>query len=197
MGAAPKLPTFDELYATIAALPEGQHGEILGPGWARAMSRPGALHASTGRRLLGRLGDRHVDAGGGWWIEAELEVALPGERLFVPDLVGWRVEGDDLAFLGDNPVRRVPDWTCEILSRATQRGDRVVKLPVYAAAGVGHCWVVDIEGASVEVYAPRDGVPCMVAHARGDDDVLLPPFDLPVNVAALLAPPGRRAGAAG
>ena len=192
MGAARKLQTFDEMYAVIAALPDGQHGEILGPGWAREMSRPGAPHATSAKRLIRRLGSVDGDEGGAWWIEAELEVVLPGERLYVPDLLGWRVGDGDLSFLGENPIRRVPDWACEILSRASHKGDRVVKLPVYAAAGVGHTWVIDPDGASIEVYAPRDGVPCLIAHARGDADVALPPFDLPINVAALLAPPGVR-----
>jgi hypothetical protein len=35
------VPTFDELYRSIASLPEGLTGEILEPGEIRTMARPG------------------------------------------------------------------------------------------------------------------------------------------------------------
>ena len=38
--AALRLPTFDELYDEIEALPVGMTGEILGPGELRTMSLP-------------------------------------------------------------------------------------------------------------------------------------------------------------
>jgi hypothetical protein len=49
MTAALKLPTFDDLYAEIAALPEGVTGEILEPGVLRTMSRPGKRHRSAAK----------------------------------------------------------------------------------------------------------------------------------------------------
>lgn len=187
MGAAQSLSTFDELYAAIAALPDGQHGEILGPGWVRTMSRPGGPHARAAKRLLRALGRADVDERGAWWIDREREILFPGGKLFVPDLAGWRVGDGDLAFVDENPVSRLPDWSCEILSRSTQRADRVVKLPTYAEAGVGHVWVVDVEAATIEVFAAHDGRPLLVATARAEEERLLPPFELPIRTADLLA----------
>ena len=50
-----------------------------------------------------------------------------------------------------------PDWVCEILSPATARIDRVEKLPIYAAHGVQHAWLVDPDLRTLEVFEIRDG----------------------------------------
>lgn len=191
MGAAAKLQTFEEMMAAIAALPEGEHGEILGPGEWRTMGRSGAAHSRLAKRLLRALTGIDLDSGGSWWIEVEREVRLFG-RLYVPDLTGWRVPDGDVAFVDVNPITRVPDWACEILSRSTQRADRVVKLPTYAEAGVGHVWIVDLEARTIEVYETVAGRPTLVAGVTRDAP--LPPFHLEIAVEALFAPPRGRAG---
>lgn len=188
MGAAQKL-TFDQMYTVIGALPEGQHGEILGPGVWRTMSRPGACHLRASKRVAARLGSMDLDAGGGWWLEVEAELRLD-DRLYVPDLAGWCVPDGDVAFAEANPITRTPDWVCEILSRTTQRADRVIKLPTYAKAGVAHVWVIDTEAGTIEVYAAVHGLPTLVATAGGAP-TRLPPFELEIDVEALLARPAR------
>jgi hypothetical protein len=35
------------------------------------------------------------------------------------------------------------DWVCEVLSPGTGATDRADKVPLYAAEGVGHVWLVD------------------------------------------------------
>ncbi len=96
----------------------------------------------------------------------------------------------DVAFAEANPITRTPDWVCEILSRTTQRADRVIKLPTYAKAGVAHVWVIDTEAGTIEVYAAVHGLPTLVATAGGAP-TRLPPFDLEIDVEALLARPAR------
>jgi Uma2 family endonuclease len=186
MGAAKELLSFEAMRAAIAALPEGQHGEVLGPGWWRAMSRPGGAHARAAKRLVRALGAVDSEVHGGWWIDMERELQL-ADRLYVPDLAGWRVADGDLGFVDENPITRAPDWACEILSRGTQAADRTVKLPTYAAAGVAHVWVVDPVGLAIEVYASVAGLPTLVAHARGGVPARLPPFDLEFDPEALFA----------
>lgn len=186
MGAAKNLQTFDELYALVAALPEGQHGEILGPGWVRTMSRPSGKHARLSKRFMRMFGGIDVDGGGDWWLDVEREIVFPGGKLYVPDIAGWIVADGDLTFADENPVRRIPDWVCEILSRTNQRADRAIKLPTYAAAGVAHVWIADLEAECVEVYAAHDGKPLLIATCRGDETVELPPFGLAMNIAKLL-----------
>lgn len=192
MSAAPKLPTFDELYAEILALPQGSTGEILGPGDWRTMARPGGRHALVSRKLARSLeGCDRMFGGTGWWIEVEREIRLDPEHLFVPDLAGWRVD-EPPDFVDDNPITVTPDWVCEILSRSTQRADRAVKLPVYAACGVGHVWVVDPEGRTLEVYETGGGRPIMVAALRGEASQVLPPFSELFDVGALWKPSPKR-----
>lgn len=127
------------------------------------------------------------EGGHGWWFEVEAAIELPDERLYVPDLAGWRMEGIP-PFLDENPITVVPDWACEILSRATQRADRVRKLPSYARAGVAHVWVVDPEACTLEVYETREGMPLLVAAVEGAATLELPPFPGPFDVGALWLP---------
>lgn len=177
-------PTFEELYREIAALPQGTTGEILGPGWLRTMSRPGGRHSRAGRKALqGLRGSDLLEGGHGWWFEVEREIVF-GERLLVPDIAGWRAE-DEPDFTDENPITVRPDWVCEILSRTTQRGDRAVKLPAYAGAGVGHVWVIDPEACTVEVYETQDGRAVLVATAIGETRRVLPPFPHEIDVGGL------------
>lgn len=159
---------------------------ILEPGELTVMPRPHVRHQRAMKGLLRALSPRDVDAGGaGWWILSEVEVRLPDDRLVVPDLVGYRVE--TLAELPDeNPLRVVPDWTCEILSPTSIRDDRLRKLRIYAAHGVSWTWIVDPDARSVECFESVGGLPRQSRVAIEEDDVALPPFDLPISVAALL-----------
>lgn len=184
---ARKLPTFEELYAEILALPEGVTGEILGPGWIRTMSRPGGRHSRASWRMRRGLdGSDILEGGTGWYIDVEREIAF-GERLLVPDLCGWRAE-DEPEFALENPITVCPDWVCEILSRTTQRADRAIKLPIYAREGVGHAWIVDPEAQTIEVYEARGEIPALVATAMGSVKQVLPPFPDEFDVSRLWRP---------
>lgn len=185
MSNAPKrTPTFDELYAEIARLPEHITAQILVAGVLTTMPRPGAAHdhtlASCGR-MLDRF-DQRV-GGHGWWIRQEFEVRFPGDRLAVPDLAGWRAD-EHAELPDDNPLRIVPDWCAEILSPSTASSDRTRKLPLFASTGVTHVWLVDPELHTLEVYETIDGRPTLVAVGRDDDVVALPPFGAEVSLRA-------------
>lgn len=72
------LPTFEELYEQIRALPENLTGEILMPGVLHTMSRPGKAHRRAAKLCAQSLGRFDEDQGGkaggkGWWIEIEAE----------------------------------------------------------------------------------------------------------------------------
>jgi Uma2 family endonuclease len=178
--AAVRHKTFDELYAEIRQLPEGSRGEILEPGKLHVMGRPGKRHRRSAQALHIDLGGADQGTGGtGWWIELEPEVRF-GERLFDPDLAGWRVERVP-ELPEENPIAVRPDWVCEVLSPSTAVSDVRVKLPVYAAAGVPFVWLVDPEIALVQVFAPEGGRPLLVATASDEERVRLPPFDLDLD----------------
>src|SRR3954469_24347423 len=179
--------TFEELYREIQRLPEGLTGEILEEGVLRTMSRLGKRHRLAAVACLDALRGANANLrGSGWWIEVEVEIALPG-RLAVPDLAGWRVER--VAELPDeNPVTVLPDWRCEILSPRTARDDKRLKLPLYARSQIPWSWLVDPVLRFVEVYQTVNGYPTLVASAQEDEQRVLPPFELEVSLAGWWLP---------
>ena len=188
VAAAPRLPSFEELYAEIDRLPEGVRGEILVPGVLHTMSRPARPHRNVAKRVLLSVGRFDVGQGGtGWWIEVECEVRL-GERLFDPDLAGWRVERVPEQ-PDENPILIAPDWACEILSPGSARTDRTLKLPHYARSGVPWVWLVDPDLRTVEVYETEpNGRPSLTRAASQDERVTLPPFEGEMDLAGLWLP---------
>jgi Uma2 family endonuclease len=78
----------------------------------------------------------------------------------------------------------LPDWCCEVLSPSTARDDRLLKLPLYAEAGVKWIWLVDPELCSVEVYESVAGRATQIAVARDDDRTAPPPFEASLGVGA-------------
>ena len=176
------LPTFEELYAQIRALPERLTGEILEPGTLRTMSRPGKAHRRAAKRCAHDLDRFDENLGGaGWWIETETEIRFPGGRLLVPDLCGFRVAR--VPELSDeNPLTLLPDWCCEVLSPRIARDDITVKLPLYARSGVEWSWIIDPMRRLVEVYETVGGRPALTATAKADERVALPPFDAELAV---------------
>lgn len=189
MTAAARTKSFDELYAEIAALPSGSRGEILEPGRVHVMGRPAKRHRRAAQSIYRGLEGVDAGTGGtGWWIEVEPEVRFDA-RLFDPDIAGWGVE--TLPELPEeNPILVRPDWVCEVLSPTTAVTDQRIKLSVYAAAGVAHIWMVDPEVRLVQVYAPENGRPSLVATASDEDALRLPPFDLDVHPSRWWIPKG-------
>jgi Uma2 family endonuclease len=184
-GGEKRVPTFEELYAEIERLPEGITGEILVPGVLTTMPRPAPAHQYALHRIEHDLASRFdpKTAGMGWWILPEVEVRLPGGRLAVPDLTGWRVERVP-RMPQENPITTLPDWCTEILSPGSAATDRAVKLPLYARCGIGHVWLVDPILRLLEVYETARERPSLVATAKDAETVLLPPFDAPFDVSA-------------
>jgi len=71
-----------------------------------------------------------------------------------------------------------PDWVCEVLSPSTARFDRAQKLPLYAAAGVKHAWLIDPLQRTVEVLRlTGEGKYLLVITVGGSASVRLEPFD--------------------
>ncbi|AKT39364.1 Uma2 family endonuclease [Chondromyces crocatus] len=115
--------------------------------------RPSGVHSLVASRLGGRvdgpfgLGD---GGPGGFWILDAPEVHL-GKNVVVPDLSGWRVERMSEP-PADHRFTIAPDWVCEVLSASTATHDRIRKMRLYAAAGVGHVWLIDPVARTLEVF---------------------------------------------
>jgi Uma2 family endonuclease len=63
----------------------------------------------------------------------------------------------DLQKLDTRGMRGAPDWLAEILSPSTARHDKLVKLPVYARAGVREVWLVNPIQHTLSIYLLQAG----------------------------------------
>lgn len=171
-------------YEAILRLPEHVTGEILA-GDLYTQPRPSARHAQIKTGLASGLygPTRASGALGGWLILVEPELHL-GAHVLVPDLAGWRRER--LPTTPDGAIDVVPDWICEILSPGTAAKDRKLKLPIYAALGVGHAWLVEPQAKTVEVFR-SNGLHWILLAAFADQDVMhAEPFDtIPLMLTSL------------
>jgi Uma2 family endonuclease len=137
---------------------------------------------------------------GGWVILVEPELHL-SDHVVVPDLAGWRRER--MPNVPDLPYFNVaPDWVCEALSPRTAFDDRLEKLPIYAAAGIAHAWLIDAAKRTLEVFRLHEGMWLVVGAYQGNRKVRAEPFDaIELDLAAIwedLPPPrGTRASESG
>ena len=70
-----------------------------------------------------------------------------------------------------------PDWGCEVLSASTRRLDLHGKRPVHAREGVGHLWLVEPTDRTLEAFELREGEWVLIAAAKDDNPIRIPPFD--------------------
>lgn len=145
------------LYDAYCAVPEHQRAEII-DGTLYVLPRPAPRHANATTGLGGELRGpfQHGRGGpGGWWILFEPELHLVPLEPMVPDLAGWRVER--MPTLPETAYFTLaPDWICEVLSKSTETTDRNKKLPIYAAHGVSHVWLIDPTAKTLEVHSLGD-----------------------------------------
>jgi Uma2 family endonuclease len=164
-------------YEDLFDLPENLVGEVLN-GELHSHPRPAPKHVRAYSSLGGNLGGP-FDWGsgpGGWWILDEPELHLQAD-IIVPDIAGWRRER--MPALPETAWFEIaPDWVCEILSPATARTDRIVKMPIFARERVAHLWLVDPELKTLEVYRLGAENHWTLLSALKDDDIVSqPPFD--------------------
>lgn len=167
-------------YQDVIDAPEDMVAELIG-GELFLQPRAAMRHAEAASVLgmmigppfrLGRGGP------GGWWIQHEPELHI-GEDVLVPDLAGWRrdlspgFEVELQAAYATTP----PQWVCEVLSPSTQGKDRIKKLPLYAAHGVSHAWLLDPLARSLEVFRLEHGRWSVLSTHAGAVSVRAEPFD--------------------
>lgn len=82
----------------------------------------------------------------------------------------------DAGAAGRSPVRSLPDWVLEVVSKSTARHDRRTKLPIYAQYGVAYLWLADPFQRTVETYALENARWVLLATYGGDDKFRAEPF---------------------
>ena len=163
-------------YEDLLQVPEHLVAEII-DGVLRTHPRPAPKHALSSAAVGGKLFDPFA-AGrggpGGWWILDKPELHLDAHVL-VPDLAGWRRER--MPELPDSAwFELAPDWVCEVLSPATAKTDRTLKMPIYAERGVAHLWLIDPLLRTLEVYRLADRHWTLDVTLKDDDSVQIDPF---------------------
>jgi Uma2 family endonuclease len=176
------------LYDAYCAVPEHQRAEII-DGTLYVLPRPAPRHANAATVLAADLNgpfQRGLGGPGGWWILFEPELQLVPLEPMSPDLAGWRVER--MPSLPETAYFTVaPDWICEVLSKSTENVDRTKKLPIYAAHGVRHVWMIDPIAKTLEVHTLDDDRRWRdVRIYEGDARVRAEPFTaIEINLAGL------------
>jgi Uma2 family endonuclease len=173
-------------YDDIVASPEDRIAEVVG-GDLYFTPRPSMLHANAASALGADLHgafQRGRSGTEGWWIVDEPELRL-ADDVVVPDIAGWRREKlSELPSSGG--VSIVPDWVCEVLSPSTEKFDRTVKVPLYAARGVEFVWLVDLANRTVEVLRLEEAELRLVEKYSGNATVSAPPFEeVSIDLASL------------
>ena len=190
---SPKAPTL----ADLDALPPGIVGEIIN-GVLYTMTKPRMRHQRTGTGIGGDLrGPFDLGRGGpgGWWIVVEPGIELPNTPEISPDVAGWRRERMP-NMPGDEPIRMMPDWVCEILSKHTRRHDQLVKMPYYAEVGVAYAGIVDVEARVLTAHRLESHHWVTIGTYSDETEARIAPFDaVPLNVADWW-PPGPGDGEA-
>lgn len=166
-------------YQDVLDAPEHTVAELIG-GRLYLQPRPAKPHgraASVLGMVIGPPYQLSVGGPGGWEIQGEPEIHF-GPDVVVPDVAGWRLDvADPNADLTTAYFTTVPQWVCEVLSKSTARKDREEKLPIYAASGVEHAWLVDPIRRTVEIHANASGVFERVQKHKGDAPFRAPPFE--------------------
>jgi len=187
---APRRATYEDL----VALPEGVVGEIIG-GVLYTQPRPAGPHTFVASGLgvdLGGPFDRGRGGPGGWYLAYEPELHL-SEEVLVPDLAAWRVERLPAEARKNPFFSIVPDWVAEVASPSTTHRDRLLKVPVYAAHGVRHLWLVEPVDGRVEAYALEAGRWVWLGAWADEAAAAIPPFDaVPLDLIRLWQSTGLR-----
>ncbi len=188
MSFAPGKPLRRATLADLLAIPEEDRrhelidGEIVEK--EAASGRHGQAQGSLFHLLFPyRRRGGPPDRPSGWLFATEVEVYFDEAYTLRPDNAGWRRER--LAELpADVPIRVVPDWINEVLSK-NKRNDLVKKKRVYHQHRVGHYWIIDPVEEILQVHRWTEAGYVEVLAAERHERVRAEPFDgieLPVGV---------------
>jgi Uma2 family endonuclease len=168
----------------------GEHLELLG-GHLIVSEPQGSLHATA----VGLVEDAlRACFGDGWVVRCQMPIALDDESEPEPDVAV--VPGARRDYAADHPSR--PVLVVEV-AESSLADDRGTKAVLYARAGIGDYWIVNLADCVLEVYrGPVPGTQRIEGSRYRDTTILRPgasvaPLarpDGPVEVAALLPAPG-------
>jgi Uma2 family endonuclease len=113
------------------------------------MGSEGFEHMSVRTRIMRRIIEQLVGRN-------DVEIGTEGSIFFSqdtelrPDIIIYRAD------VGTNEMTGADIFLIAEIMKTSQRRDRELKLPVYAAAGVPEVWLIDLDGDTVEVCRRPD-----------------------------------------
>lgn len=161
-------------FADCLTWSENERIEII-DGAAVMMAPPSRVHQEISGALFAQLYN-YLDGKPCRVYAAPFAVRLFEQDGDSPEDVDTMVEPDltvvcDSGKLDTHGCKGAPDLVIEILSPATRRHDRLVKLGLYQRAGVREYWIVNPEDSTVQVML-QDGTGSLRIHEDyGRDDV--------------------------
>jgi Uma2 family endonuclease len=138
-------------YGDLAHIPADRLRYELAEGDLHVTPAPSPLHQWVGKVLQRQLEDHFETRGIGRVFNAPIDVILTPHDVFQPDLVVVT----DLALITSRAIEGPPTLVVEVLSESTSQYDRITKARHYAALGIEHYWIVDIDAKALECYRRR------------------------------------------
>jgi Uma2 family endonuclease len=125
------------------ALPAGPPYYQLIEGQLVMSPSPFTKHQRVVGRLFGILSAFVQEHTLGEVFVAPLDVFLNDVNVYQPDIA--YVSTAQMHIVTDHGIEGAPDLCVEVLSKSTQRFDKITKKKVFAQAGLHHYWLVDTE----------------------------------------------------
>ena len=147
-------------YADYLSLDDGNRYELI-DGELRMMSSPSVRHQEIVTELFRQLAN-FLEGKTCRVYPAPFDVRLFEREEDTPEDITTVVQPDLLVLCDRSKAdaqgcKGAPDMIIEVLSPATQRHDRIVKLNLYQRAGVKEYWIVSPEDQTVQVLLPENG----------------------------------------
>lgn len=169
-------------YDDLAAAPnDGQRYELM-EGELYVTPAPSPLHQRTSKRLQRMLEAYFEVRGVGEAFNAPVDVILSRWDVVEPDLVVVADPGQ----ISRRAIEGPPLLMIEILSPSTIDMDREIKAKRYAAFGIPHYWIVDIDARAIECYRLEEQTYQLLQRVERSSAFSHPDWpDLAVDTAAL------------
>ncbi len=152
-------------YDDLAGMPDdGLIREIL-DGELFATPAPSPLHQRVSKRLQRQLEAYFEARALGEVFNAPLDTILGPHDVVEPDILVVT----NAALVSRRAIEGAPALVVEILSPSTGARDRTLKAQRYAAAGVAHCWIVDIDARRIDCFRLEQGKYELAALAHRDE----------------------------
>ncbi len=144
--ALPKRMTYEE----FMSLPEDNRRCELLSGWVVREPSPGQLHQAVVVNLCWLFRDHTRRTGKGQVYTGPFDTVLSAKDVVQPDLIYITANRTDI--ITSKNVEGAPDLAIEVISPYSARKDRILRLNLYARAGIREYWLVNPQEKTVEVF---------------------------------------------